>query len=98
MNDEHSHMACESISHHAQQSFSAIADYQTEPSVLYRPTLSVDGNQWCALYGEDLQSGVAGFGDTPALAMIDFNKNWNIPLRNSPSGIALAAKNASSTA
>jgi hypothetical protein len=23
-----------------------------------------DGNQWCALMGEDLQQGIAGFGDT----------------------------------
>ena len=35
-----------------------------------------DGNQWYFLLGEDLQSGVAGFGDTPYAAMIDFNKNY----------------------
>ena len=28
-----------------------------------------DGDQWCALYGENLQEGVAGFGRTPAEAM-----------------------------
>ncbi len=47
------------------------------PSVLYKPTISVDGNQWCALYGADLQTGVAGFGDTPAQAMEDFDHNWH---------------------
>ncbi len=26
--------------------------------------LSKDGNQWCFLCGENLQEGVAGFGDT----------------------------------
>lgn len=26
--------------------------------------LSKDGNQWCFLWGENLQDGVAGFGDT----------------------------------
>ena len=41
-----------------------------------KPTLSVDGNQWCFLYGDNLQEGVAGFGDTPNLAMMDFNYNW----------------------
>lgn len=46
------------------------------PSAVYRPALSADGNQWCALYGENLQVGVAGFGDTPALAMADFDANW----------------------
>lgn len=32
-----------------------------------------DGGQWCVLYGDDLQSGIAGFGDTPSLAMLNFN-------------------------
>lgn len=27
-------------------------------------SISLDGNQWCTLLGEDLQQGVAGFGDT----------------------------------
>jgi hypothetical protein len=35
-----------------------------------------DGNQWGFLYGKDLQSGVAGFGDTVRLAMCDFNQNF----------------------
>lgn len=46
------------------------------PSVLYRPSLTVDGNQWCAIYGENLQDGVAGFGNSPADAMWDFDRNW----------------------
>lgn len=46
------------------------------PSVLFRPTIQPDGNQWCALYGKDLHDGVAGFGDTPEAAMRDFDKNW----------------------
>jgi len=36
-----------------------------------------DGNQWCALYGEDLQSGIAGFGNTPFLAMADLRDQLN---------------------
>lgn len=48
-----------------------------QPHVLMRPAIYPDGNSWCALYGEDLQCGVAGFGETPALACADFNKNWN---------------------
>lgn len=31
-----------------------------------------DGNMWCYLLGEDLQSGIAGFGETPFLAAQDF--------------------------
>lgn len=57
--------------------YAATAYEQQLPSVLFRPALSIDGNQWCALYGENLQEGVAGFGDTPALAMQDFDKQWN---------------------
>ncbi len=53
---------------------------QKEPSAVYRPGLSIDGNKWCALYGDNLQDGVAGFGDSPAEAMTDFNKNWNAKL------------------
>ncbi|MCW0104448.1 hypothetical protein [Burkholderia pseudomallei] len=31
---------------------------------------------WCALYGPNLMEGVCGFGDSPAEAMADFDKNW----------------------
>lgn len=46
------------------------------PCVIFKPSISRDGNMWCALYGEDLQNGVAGFGETPAKAMHDFDANW----------------------
>ena len=44
------------------------------PSVLHKPALSRDGNMWCALLGEDLMQGVAGFGESPYLAMLEFDK------------------------
>lgn len=62
--------------HQIRCSLQEVTGYLTEPSVMYRPALFLDGNQWCALYGEDLQNGVSGFGDSPAKAMMDFNKNW----------------------
>lgn len=46
------------------------------PSYLYKPRLLIDGDQWCALYGENLQDGVAGFGKTPAEAYAAFDKAW----------------------
>lgn len=52
------------------------AQSQQLPSVLYRPRLMADGTKWCALYGDDLASGVAGFGDTPAEAMYAFDMAW----------------------
>ena len=30
-----------------------------------------DGNMWCALTGDDLESGIAGFGTTPVDAIRD---------------------------
>lgn len=52
------------------------------PSNRLRPRLFIDGNQWCALYGEDLQSGVAAFGESPALACAAFDKAWTTKLTN----------------
>lgn len=42
--------------------------------------ISIDGDQWCVLCGKNLQDGVAGFGDSPAAAMHDFDKAWNTTL------------------
>lgn len=53
------------------------AEAYAAPSAVYRPALTIDGNQWCALYGNNLQDGVAGFGDTPEAAMRDFNHAWS---------------------
>ena len=34
--------------------------------------LSKDGNRWCYLLGDNLQEGVAGFGESPLKAAKDF--------------------------
>lgn len=41
---------------------------------MLKPRITKDGNQWCVLYGDNLQDGIAGFGDTPHAAILDFNK------------------------
>lgn len=67
------------LSFYFENAMSAIAQAAScheEPSAIYRPKIYMDGDQWCALYGDNLQDGVCGFGDSPALAMNDFNKNW----------------------
>jgi hypothetical protein len=46
------------------------------PCIQFKPRIFLDGNQWCAMYGENLQDGVAGFGESPDLAMWDFDKSW----------------------
>lgn len=60
--------------------YETLGEQTIRPSVAFKPRLSVDGNKWCALYGDDLMEGVAGFGDSPAEAMLDFDRNWNIKL------------------
>jgi hypothetical protein len=59
-----------------QQEIYAVSHEQQRPSVLFKPSVVPDGSKWCALYGEDLMSGVCGFGDTPDEAMRDFDNNW----------------------
>jgi hypothetical protein len=34
----------------------------------------IDDDQWCILYGENIQEGIVGFGETPIEAMYDFDK------------------------
>lgn len=34
--------------------------------------LCKDGDKWCALEGENLQVGIAGFGDSPYGALVNF--------------------------
>lgn len=80
MNDDHSSMAMNAISHAAlmvQHSIQQAIIGYGEPSAIYKPKVFPDGDKWCALYGDNLQEGVCGFGDTPAAAIIDFNNCWN---------------------
>ena len=58
-----------------------VASRYERPSAIFRPALSIDGNMWCALYGANLQDGVAGFGKSPADAMWDFDRNWHEKLQ-----------------
>jgi hypothetical protein len=52
------------------------------PSIQLRPRLFIDGNAWCALYGENLQDGVAGFGPSPSEAFLDFDRAFYARLPN----------------
>ena len=71
------------FSHYAQQAFQEISNAgfeQQRPFMLLRPNIYMDGDEWCALYGENLQDGIAGFGKTPHEAAYDFDKNWHLPI------------------
>ena len=81
---DYQQLIANSIAHAAEmanENIRAAASRYEAPSVLFKPKLSIDGNQWCALYGENLQDGVAGFGMSPADAMWDFDKNWNAVIK-----------------
>lgn len=88
LSEEWQRLCADAISGAAYQAqhaiFAALARYEA-PSAIYRPALSIDGDHWCALYGENLQVGVAGFGKSPADAMWDFDKNWTAALAARPS-------------
>lgn len=45
------------------------------PFVLLSANMVLEGNQWCAFYG-DFRTGVAGFGDSPDADSRDFDKKW----------------------
>jgi len=53
-----------------------IAREMIRPSVLFRPTVSLDGNEYCCLYGSNLQEGIAAFGKTPDEATRNFDNVW----------------------
>jgi len=79
MNDVYSRIAANAIANAAencQNRFYELCGEFDRPSVLFRPKLSLDGDKWIAIYGANLQEGVVGIGDSPALAMWDFDKNW----------------------
>ena len=50
-----------------------IASYHATWHSVLKPKLYLDGDMWCALYGDNLQVGIAGFGPTPAKALMAFD-------------------------
>ncbi len=46
------------------------------PFILLKPKVFPDGNQWCALYGDNIQEGVCAFGDSPNQASRNFDLAW----------------------
>ena len=45
----------------------------TRPCILYKVIPFKDGNEWCALLGENIQDGICGFGKSPYLALKEFD-------------------------
>lgn len=86
INDEYSQSAASDIATAAHEinvawqmaaaAHEEIAIEKKRPFMMLSPKIYPDGDQWCCLLGEDLQMGVAGFGDTPELAAKDFDNTW----------------------
>lgn len=58
---------------HLVERINDVANNLVRPSVLYRPKVFQDGNAFCCLYGDDIQSGVCAFGRTPSEAVDNFD-------------------------
>ena len=87
MDEEYQRMAANSIAHEAfcaGQAWQQAAAAQERPCVLWKPRLFRDGNQWCALLGENIQDGAVGFGDSPDAAMLAFDEAWREKLPPAP--------------
>lgn len=80
MFDEHTQSRfLEIISAALAQQTAAFIELQREqmrPSALYKPRVFIDGDQWCALYGTNDRGDAVGYGDSPARACEDFDRNW----------------------
>lgn len=50
-----------------------ISSYHATWASSLKPSLTKDGDMWCALHGENLQVGISGFGRTPAEALVAFD-------------------------
>ena len=48
---------------------------QTRPSAVFKPELYNCGDHWAAILGSR-RTGLVGIGDTPELAMKDFDDKW----------------------
>ena len=44
-------------------------------NIIYQIHVGIDGNSWCALLGNNLQEGIAGFGDTLSEALHELAEN-----------------------
>ena len=61
---------------------------------MLKPEIKRDGNQWCVLFGKDLQSGVAGFGDSIHQAAMDFNSQFYKKIESNEKGTHIFGQSA----
>ena len=81
LNKDDSWSLMNSINHYMSiQHQEKLSQIISEEEMVYIKTFNLtpfkDGNQWCVLLGGNLQDGICGFGDTPILSVLDFNRNF----------------------
>ena len=62
---------------HQDRAFLTVEKIEYNLFQILKPKLYKDGDKWCVLYGDDIQEGICGFGETPYKAILDWNKQWN---------------------
>jgi len=76
---EYQSMVANALCHAAemtQENIRMIFAEHARPCVVFKPKLSLDGDHWIALFGDNFQEGVVGVGKSPELAMRDFDREW----------------------
>ena len=66
----------EALLHQSRISF-AVEQEELGRFALLKPKIFKDGDKWCVLYGENIQVGIVGFGETPNKAIFAWNAEWN---------------------
>jgi hypothetical protein len=61
-----------------------MSNLNEKPHLIYGAKVFKDGDQYCCLYGENLQEGIAEFGNTPDLACENFDRLWRYGESKSP--------------
>ena len=89
LNKEDSWSLMNSVNHYMSiQHQEKLSQIISEEEMVYVKTFNLipfkDGNQWCVLLGGDLQSGISGFGETPIMAVLDFNRNFRMEKISKP--------------
>lgn len=67
----------------------AVIDHQTATvrhALSFNPKIEKDGDRWCILFGENLQKGISGFGESLQGALDDFSRNVQIRTKRKADG------------
>lgn len=68
------------VLHHEEKMITLCIEQEYTRFAMLKPRIFQDGNQWCVLLGENIQEGICGFGPTPHEAVLDFDKQWRLPI------------------